>query len=98
MQSPMRVDIGLYGEEAPRSGPLVLEKGLEGRSLDDVLLWLGGVDRPMRILAEAKMILRAEGRTVTKALEVVRDVDGEAHQVLAWRLASKNPVEEVSAS
>ena len=43
MQSPMRVDIGLYGEEAPRSGPLVLEKGLEGRSLDDVLLWLDAV-------------------------------------------------------
>ena len=69
-----------------------------GRRIHDVVLWLGGVDRPMRILAEAKMILRAEGRTVTKALEVVRDVDGEAHQVLAWRLASKNPVEEISAS
>ncbi len=42
-QSLLRADIGLYGEEAPRSGPLVLEKGLEGRSLDDVLLWLDAV-------------------------------------------------------
>ena len=37
------VDIGLYGEEAPRSGPLVLEKGLEGRSVEDVMLWLDAV-------------------------------------------------------
>jgi hypothetical protein len=68
-----------------------------GGRIHDLLLWLGGVDRPMRIVAEAKMILRAEGRTVTKALEMVRDVDGEAHHVLAWRLASKSPAKGISA-
>ena len=41
--NPPHADIGLYGEDAPRSGPLVLEKGLEERSLDDVLLWLDAV-------------------------------------------------------
>jgi hypothetical protein len=57
--------------------------------IHDISLWLGGVDRPMRIVAEVKQILRAEGRVVTKAMETVRDVDGKDHRVLAWRMASE---------
>jgi hypothetical protein len=61
----------------------------EGGRIHEISLWLGGVDRPMEIVAKVKMILRAEGRIVTKAIETVRDIDGEDHRVLAWRLESK---------
>jgi len=61
----------------------------KGGRIHDISLWLGGVDRPMQIVAAVKRILRAEGRVVTKAMETVRDADGEDHHVLAWRLASE---------
>ena len=57
--------------------------------LHNISLWLGGVDRLMQIIAKVKLILRAEGRAVTKAIETVRDVDGEDHHVLAWRLEDR---------
>jgi hypothetical protein len=43
----------------------------------------------MQLVAKVKLILRAEGRVVTKAIETVRDVDGEDHHVLSWRLENK---------
>ena len=61
-----------------------LNKG--GRIHDDAL-WLGGVDRPMLIVAGVKCALRAEGKFLAKAIETVRDAEGEEHEVLAWRLA-----------
>ena len=62
--TPLRADIGLYGEEAPRSGPLVLEKGLEGRSLDDVLLWLDAVYKQVGpATLEGAPIARRDQRT-----------------------------------
>jgi hypothetical protein len=70
-------------EEQARWAADHLKKG--GR-IHDISLWLGGVDHPMRIVADAKKILRAEGRTVTKAIEMTRDAAGKEHQVLAWRL------------
>ena len=63
----------------------------KGGRIHDIGLWLGGVDRPMRVIAQAKMALRAEGQRVTKAFEIVRDAAGERHNVLAWRLARQNP-------
>jgi hypothetical protein len=70
----------------------------KGGRIHDISLWLGGVDRPMRTIAAMKLILRAEGRIVTKAMETVRDVGGQDHQVLAWRLASeKCPAQAISA-
>jgi hypothetical protein len=59
----------------------------KGGRIHDISLWLGGVDRPMRIIAEVKNILRAEGRKVTAAMETVRDAADGEHQVLVWRLA-----------
>jgi hypothetical protein len=61
----------------------------KGGRIHDISLWLGGVDHPMRIVAEVKRMLKAEGRCVTKAMEVVRDAEGEDHQLLAWRLAEE---------
>jgi hypothetical protein len=61
----------------------------KGGRIHDSSLWLGGVDHPMRIVAKVKLILRAEGYIVAKAIETVRDVTGEDHRVLAWRLANK---------
>ncbi|WP_158933173.1 hypothetical protein [Acidisphaera sp. S103] len=61
----------------------------KGGRIHEISLWLGGVDRPMRIVAEVKAILRAEGCSVAKAIEAVRDAAGEDHKVLAWRLESK---------
>jgi hypothetical protein len=61
----------------------------KGGRIHEISLWLGGVDHPMQIVAKVKMILRSEGRIVTKAIETVRDVDGEDHRVLAWRLEGK---------
>lgn len=58
----------------------------KGGRLHDDALWLGGVDRPMRVIAGAKIALRAEGGTVTKAMEKLLDVEGAEHDVLAWRL------------
>ena len=62
----------------------------KGGRLHDLSLWLGGVDHPMRIIAGAKVALRAEGRTVTKAMETVLDCEGEEHEVLAWRLSPRD--------
>jgi fatty acid-binding protein DegV len=58
----------------------------KGGRIHEISLWLGGVDRPMQIVAKVKLILRAQGRIVTKAIETVRDVAGEDHHVLSWRL------------
>jgi hypothetical protein len=67
----------------------------KGGRIDDISLWLGGVDHPMRIVAKVKLILRAEGHIVAKAIETVRDVTGEDYRVLAWRLANKkSPAKE----
>ena len=70
-------------------GAWAVEHLKEGGRIHDISLWLGGVDRPMQIVAKVKMILRAAGRIVTKAIETVRDVDAEDHRVLAWRLEGK---------
>lgn len=64
----------------------VVEQLKRGGRVHDIGLWLGGVDRPMRVIARAKQTLRAQGQVVTKAMETVRDVEGETHSVLAWRL------------
>ena len=52
----------------------VVEHLKKGGRIHEISLWLGGVDRPMKIVAKVKLILRAEGRIVTKAIETVRDV------------------------
>ncbi|MGK9236353.1 hypothetical protein KXS07_31515 [Inquilinus limosus] len=59
----------------------------EGRQLRDPLLFLGGVDRPVRTVGRAKAILRAEGLSVASSIAVVKDAQGEDHPALAWRLA-----------
>jgi hypothetical protein len=50
-----------------------VEQLKRGGRIHDIGLWLGGVDRPMRIVAGTKLALRAEGKTVVKAIEKVRD-------------------------
>jgi hypothetical protein len=59
----------------------------KGGRIHDIGLWLGGVDRPMRIVAGVKLVLRAEGKAVVKAMEKVRDAAGDDHTVLTWRMA-----------
>jgi hypothetical protein len=66
-----------------------VERLKKGGRIHDISLWSGGVDHPMRIVAKVKLILRAEGHIVAKAIETVRDVTGEDHRVLAWCLANK---------
>lgn len=61
----------------------------KGGRLHDTALWLGGVDRPMRVIAGAKSRLRTEGKILTKAMEAVYDAAGEEHEVLAWRLRAE---------
>lgn len=56
-----------------------------GGRVHDIALSLGGVDQPMRVIARAKQALRAEGWTVTKALEKVLDAEGRIHNILSWR-------------
>lgn len=56
-----------------------------GARVHDVALSLGGVDQPMRVIAGAKQVLRAEGWTVTKAFEKVSDAEGRLHDILSWR-------------
>lgn len=63
----------------------------KGGRVHDIDLWLGGVDRPMRVIAKAKQMLRAQGRVVTKAMETVQDAAGENHPTLTWRLAKELP-------
>jgi hypothetical protein len=60
----------------------------KGGRLHDIALWLGGVDRPMEIIAGAKVTLRTEGKILTKAMEKVYDTEGKEHEVLAWRLGT----------
>lgn len=59
----------------------------KGGRIHDIGLWLGGVDRPLRLVAKVKQVLRTEGRVTAKAIEAVQDADGEPQQVLVWRLA-----------
>jgi hypothetical protein len=66
-----------------------------GGRIHDISLRLGGVDRPMRVVAAVKQMLRAEGRRVSKAIETVCDAEGEDHQILAWRLGKEIVEEEV---
>ena len=58
----------------------------KGGRVPDIGLWLGGVDRPMRVLRLAKVALRAEGHRVVAAVEPLRDAAGELHDVIAWRI------------
>jgi hypothetical protein len=69
----------------------VVEHLKKGGRVHDIGLWLGGVDRPMRVIALTKQRLHAQGRTVTKAMETVQDAAGEKHRVLAWRLTEELP-------
>ena len=63
----------------------------KGGRIHDVGLWLGGVDRPMRVLALAKVALRSEGHRLVAGMEPLRDAAGEIHDVLAWRLVRPQP-------
>ena len=63
----------------------------KGGRIHDIGLWLGGVDRPMRVLALAKVALRSEGHTLVRTVEPLRDAAGEIHDVLAWRLVRSQP-------
>jgi hypothetical protein len=62
-----------------------VERLKAGSRIHDGALWVGGVERPMRVIASAKQRLRAEGWKVTKALERMHDAEGRMHQVLSWR-------------
>jgi hypothetical protein len=84
----MPVKLSNCGSESEQTAWAVAHLKKGGR-IHNISLWLGGVDRPMRIIAEVKRILRAEGRVVTKAMETIRDVDGKDHRILAWRIASE---------
>ena len=57
-----------------------------GGVISDLSLWLSGVDRPMRLVADAKSALRAEGLFVGKALRRARDAAGQTHDVLTWSM------------
>lgn len=61
-----------------------------GGRIHDVALWLAGIDRPMRVIAGAKLLLRADGWAVTRAFEKVRDAEGQTHHILSWRASSPN--------
>jgi hypothetical protein len=92
----MPVKLSSCGSESEQTAWAVAHLKNGGR-IHDLSLWLGGVDRPMRIVAEVKRILRAEGRVLTKTMETVRDVDGKDHRVLAWRIANeKNCAQKIS--
>lgn len=56
----------------------------QGRSINDVSLWLSGVDRPMRVVAGAKGVLRPEGIAVGKRMIELHDAEGIPHPVLSW--------------
>ncbi len=47
----------------------------------------------MSVVAGVKVALRAQGWTVTKAMEKVRDADNEMHDVLAWRALACSDLE-----
>lgn len=64
-----------------------------GGRVYDIGLWLGGVDRPMQLIRDTKIALRAEGWVVTKALEPVRDAANEEHMMLCWRARNGRSVE-----
>ena len=59
---------------------------LRGKRVHDTQLWLGGVQRPVRVVGQAKAALRAQGVKVRSAMESVIDAEGEAHQELCWRV------------
>ena len=66
-----------------------VERLKAGARIHDVTLSLGGVDRPMQVVAGAKQMLSAEGWTVTKAMEKVSDAEGHMHDILSWRAKNK---------
>jgi hypothetical protein len=55
-----------------------------GGAISDVSLWLAGIDRPMRLLAQAKSALRAEGLTVTGTMRNIADAAGQTQDILTW--------------
>lgn len=57
---------------------------LAGRTLSDSGLWLGGVDRPEKVIAA----LRADGLAVETTTMSVIDAADEEHIDVAWRLAA----------
>lgn len=56
----------------------------KGATIDETSLWLAGVDRPMRVIAAAKAILRSEGLVIGKRMRDVRDAAGIEHRMLSW--------------
>ncbi len=63
----------------------------DGGSIDDVSLWLAGVDRPMRIVAGVRSELRSQGIPVARVLRKVRDAAGDLHEVLTWFIGPRRP-------
>ena len=59
----------------------------KGGVLDDLFLWLAGIDRPMRLIASVKAELRSQGIAVSKTIRKVRDAAGDPHDVLTWYIA-----------
>ncbi len=60
-----------------------IERALRaGRVVSDSGLWLGGVDRPERVIAQ----LRKAGCPISTTKKRVVDAADEVHMDLAWRL------------
>lgn len=57
---------------------------LHGKTLTDLSLWLGGVDRPDRLIAR----LRRQGVSIKTTRKTLVDAAGEAYVDLAWRAAN----------
>ncbi|RYF00776.1 MAG: hypothetical protein EOO77_33610 [Oxalobacteraceae bacterium] len=55
-----------------------------GGTVSDVSLWLAGIGRPMRLLAQPKSILRAEGLDVISTMKNICDAAGQTHDLLTW--------------
>lgn len=60
-----------------------------GGTVDDVSLWLAGVERPVRLMGRVRTALRREGLRVVAAMKDVRDAAGDEHRILTWRLEDR---------
>lgn len=65
---------------------LVAERLRLGETLYLVLLWLGGIDRPVRTIGRVKTRLRSEGLAVEKTVDLVEDAAGDWVPVVGWRV------------
>ena len=59
---------------------------LRGSRVHDTMLWLGGVDRPVRVIGQAKAILRAQGVKVISKIEQILDCENKTHDAICWRV------------